>query len=153
MNDMHNVMSKFMSHWSTLQGSNTQVDKVALKKLFDAMDINGDGEITLEEYKAKMLSDPDLFHWFEILNNVGTDEVEVIDDKPSKDEVNEKLRVMEEKQQSDRISDTKEFLKFYINLQQQIDEVVHKVKDIDQKKQVEIRPPQFGFRVDNMSSK
>ena len=36
------------------------------------MDINGDGQITLAEYKTKMLSDPDLFSWFEILNNVST---------------------------------------------------------------------------------
>jgi hypothetical protein len=95
MNDMHNVMSKFMSHWSTLQGSNTQVDKVALKKLFDAMDINNDGEITLQEYKTKMLKDPDLFQWFDILNNISTDENE--EKQPSKEEVNQKLKVMEEK--------------------------------------------------------
>ena len=63
-------MTKFMSHWSTLQGSNTEVDKEALKRIFDAMDINKDGEITLEEYKKVMLTDPELFSWFEILNNV-----------------------------------------------------------------------------------
>lgn len=34
------------------------------------MDINNDGQITLQEYKMKMLSDPDTFSWFEILNNV-----------------------------------------------------------------------------------
>jgi len=93
MDDMHNVMTKFMSHWSTLQGSNTQVDKEALKKIFDAMDINNDGQITLDEYKTKMLSDPDLFSWFEILNNVSTDETE--DQKSSKVDVAEKLKELE----------------------------------------------------------
>ena len=70
MIDMYNVMTKFMSHWSTLQGSNNQIDKEALKKIFQSMDINNDGQITLEEYKQRMLSDPDTFSWFEILNNV-----------------------------------------------------------------------------------
>jgi len=93
MDDMHNVMTKFMSHWSTLQGSNTQVDKEALKKIFDAMDINNDGQITLDEYKTKMLSDPDLFSLFEILNNVSTYETE--DQKSSKVDVAEKLKELE----------------------------------------------------------
>jgi len=28
-----------------------------------------------------MLDDPDLFHWFDILNNVSTDEIDVGEDK------------------------------------------------------------------------
>lgn len=36
------------------------------------MDVDGDGEVTLAEYKKVMLEDPGLFGWFEILNNVNT---------------------------------------------------------------------------------
>ena len=36
-------MTKFMSHWSTLNGANAEVDKEADKKIFDDMDINKDG--------------------------------------------------------------------------------------------------------------
>ena len=61
-----------MSHWSTLQGSNTEVDREALKKIFDKMDVDGDGEVTLKEYKKVMLEEPSLFEWFNILNNVST---------------------------------------------------------------------------------
>lgn len=34
------------------------------------MDFDGNGEVTLSEYKKVMLEDPSLFGWFEILNNV-----------------------------------------------------------------------------------
>jgi hypothetical protein len=62
------------------------------------MDINNDGQITLVEYKTKMLSDPDLFSWFEILNNVSTkDESETEDQKSSEVEVATKLRELEQK--------------------------------------------------------
>lgn len=53
--DMYHVMTKFMSHWSTLQGTSTQVDKEALMDIFRAIDVDGDGEVTLEEYKKTML--------------------------------------------------------------------------------------------------
>jgi hypothetical protein len=33
------------------------------------MDINGDGDIQLKEYKDVLRSNPGLFNWFSILNN------------------------------------------------------------------------------------
>ena len=45
--DMYLVMKKFMGHWSSLQGQNTVVDRKALQEIFDEIDVDGDGEITL----------------------------------------------------------------------------------------------------------
>lgn len=47
LEDMYVVMKKFMFHWSTLQGSATVVDKQALTKIFNTIDIDGDGAVTL----------------------------------------------------------------------------------------------------------
>jgi Ca2+-binding EF-hand superfamily protein len=69
MDDMYKVMKKFMSHWSSLQGSNNKVDKKALQEIFDTIDVDGDGEVTLLEYKRVMIEQPGIFSWFDILNS------------------------------------------------------------------------------------
>jgi Ca2+-binding EF-hand superfamily protein len=51
-NDMYRVMKKFMSHWSTLQGLQTSVDKKELLEIFWKIDVDHDGTVTLEEYKT-----------------------------------------------------------------------------------------------------
>ena len=66
---MYHVMKKFMGHWSIISGTNTIVDKEHLKKIFDEIDIDGNGTITLQEYKETMEINPGLFQWFDILNN------------------------------------------------------------------------------------
>ena len=69
LEDMYIIMKKIMSHWSTLQGSDSRVDKDALEKIFKSIDIDGDGHVTLEEYKEVLRQNPGLFRWFDILNN------------------------------------------------------------------------------------
>ena len=65
---MYLVMKKFMGYWSTLQGSNKQIDKKALLEIFHQIDYDGDGEITLLEYKKVLREKPGLFSWSDILN-------------------------------------------------------------------------------------
>lgn len=62
-------MKKFVSNWSTLQGATASVDKPKLRNIFQVIDVDGDGHITLDEYKAVLRRNPGLFHWFNILNN------------------------------------------------------------------------------------
>ena len=62
-----------MSHWSTLQGQTSVVDKNALKKIFDTMDVDKNGVISLDEYKQIMKEKPNLFSWFDILSGQGLD--------------------------------------------------------------------------------
>ena len=50
-----------MGHWSIISGTNTIVDKEHLKKIFDEIDIDGNGTITLQEYKETMDRIPGLF--------------------------------------------------------------------------------------------
>ena len=45
------------------------MDKKALQQIFETIDVDGDGEVTLIEYKKVMLEQPGLFSWFDILNS------------------------------------------------------------------------------------
>jgi Ca2+-binding EF-hand superfamily protein len=49
-----------------------------VREIFDWFDVNGDGIIELEEYKKALKNDPDLFHWFELLNTGINDGKKVI---------------------------------------------------------------------------
>lgn len=66
--DMYFVMKKFMSHFSTLLGNTTMVDKDALKQIFDTIDVDNNEIISLEEYKMVLRKKPGLFSWFDILS-------------------------------------------------------------------------------------
>lgn len=61
-------MKKFMGYWSKMQGTNKQIDKKALLEIFQQIDYDGDGEITLYEYKKVLREKPGLFSWSDILN-------------------------------------------------------------------------------------
>ena len=65
---MYLVMKKFMGYWSTMQGTNKQIDKKALYEIFHQIDYDNDGEITLLEYKKVLREKPGLFSWSDILN-------------------------------------------------------------------------------------
>lgn len=65
---MYFVMKKFMSHFSALLGNNTMVDKEALKRIFDTIDVDKNEVISLEEYKLVLRNNPGLFSWFDILS-------------------------------------------------------------------------------------
>ena len=45
------------------------MDPGALKDIFDSIDVDGDGEVTLVEYQKTLHEQPGLFKWFDILNN------------------------------------------------------------------------------------
>lgn len=66
--DMYHVMKKFMSHWSALQGQATSVDKNGLKEIFNSMDKENNGFVTLEEYSKTLTQRPGTFSWFNLLN-------------------------------------------------------------------------------------
>jgi len=66
---MYTVMKKYMSSFSTLQGSQNEVDREALRRIFNEIDRDGDGEVTLPEYKETLESNPELFKWYSIFNN------------------------------------------------------------------------------------
>ncbi len=65
---MYKVMAKFVSHWSSLQGAKTSIDKDALREIFNKIDKDGNEKITLKEYKACLGVQPNLFSWFDIFN-------------------------------------------------------------------------------------
>ena len=66
--EMYFVMKKFMSHWNSLQGQTTHVDREALKRIFDTIDVDYNNSISLEEYKQVLRKMPNLFSWFDILS-------------------------------------------------------------------------------------
>ena len=45
------------------------MDRDELKRIFESIDYDGDGEVTLDEYKRALDHQPNLFRWFEILNS------------------------------------------------------------------------------------
>lgn len=125
LEDMYVVMKKFMSHWSTLQGSATVVDKKALQRIFDQIDVNGDGDISLSEYKNVLRTNPGLFEWFNILNNISNIEIsqEMSKDEESKSNISsapqsikQKLETVEKQRQDEKIETQKEILKFYMSI-------------------------------------
>ena len=57
-----------MSHWSALQGQATNVDKNGLKEIFNSMDKDNNGFVTLEQYSKTLTHRPGTFSRFDLLN-------------------------------------------------------------------------------------
>ena len=122
LNDMYRVMEKFTAHWSTLQGSQTIVDKEQLSETFKAMDTDGNGQVELDEYKTVLRQQPGLFNWFSILNN--NTNVNPYDEENEdktgllQDSSHEEMKMEQEEsiRQEEKVKSSQDLIKFYFSL-------------------------------------
>jgi len=56
-----------------MTGSSTKVDREALRDIFERMDANKDGIVDIDEYKDALTDNPQLFGWFDLLNQGSSD--------------------------------------------------------------------------------
>lgn len=68
LEEFKEIISKFIAHWCIMTGTQVKVDKEGLRELFLKMDVNKDGIVDLKDYKDALKKNPQLFSWFDILN-------------------------------------------------------------------------------------
>ena len=67
-NEFSSYFSKVIAHWSSLINSHVRIDKHTIYKIFEQIDVDGDGMIVYQEYTESLKRNPDLLDWFAILN-------------------------------------------------------------------------------------
>ncbi len=62
------VITKIIAYWCIMTGSQVKVDTEGVREIFDRIDKNHDGIVDIDEYKRAMKENPNLFEWFDLLN-------------------------------------------------------------------------------------
>jgi len=58
-----------------MTGNNIYCDTNGLRTIFDIIDKDSDGKISLDDYKSALIETPELIDWFDILNKGISDSV------------------------------------------------------------------------------
>ena len=67
--DFQQSMNQVLNMWYTMTGTQVTYSEKAMNDLFNQLDEDKDGKVNLEEYHRIMTINPEIFQWFEILNN------------------------------------------------------------------------------------
>eukprot|EP01022_Parablepharisma_sp_SALTPOND_P000972 TRINITY_DN105364_c0_g1_i1.p1 TRINITY_DN105364_c0_g1~~TRINITY_DN105364_c0_g1_i1.p1 ORF type:complete len:412 (+),score=50.36 TRINITY_DN105364_c0_g1_i1:1868-3103(+) len=68
-NDFQTAVLSILEMWYTMTGSQVRLSERTLQYLFNKIDLNNDGEVSIDEYIHVLNQKSDMFNWFEILNN------------------------------------------------------------------------------------
>ncbi len=67
--DFNNAVMSVLDMWYTMTGSQVRLSECTVRYLFNKIDENGDGQVSLAEYVHALEEKSDMFDWFDILNN------------------------------------------------------------------------------------
>ena len=67
--EFYNYFSQVIAHWSSMINSHVRISRAEILKIFQTIDIDGDGSVFYSEYRKALRKNPELLDWFELLNS------------------------------------------------------------------------------------
>ena len=73
--EFHQYFTQMVMHCSYLINSHVHLEEDTFRKVFDQIDLDHNGQITIREYHKALKRNPDLLDWFAILNQSSNNSV------------------------------------------------------------------------------
>ena len=67
--DFQTAVLSVLEMWYTMTGSQVRLSESTLRYLYNKLDLNNKGEVSIREYVHVLSQQSDMFNWFDILNN------------------------------------------------------------------------------------